>query len=84
MSIFHNGGIRWGSSVRRDFFFFFAWVLCVVWIGSIGMYLALATGHDNVHEAASVENTLVGAALGLLLLLLGLNLDAKYSLGWRF
>lgn len=48
------------------------------------MYLALATGHDNVDEAAGVENTLVGAALGLLLLLLGLNLDSKYSLGWRF
>lgn len=41
---------------------------------SVGMYLALATGHGNVHETASVENTLVGAALGGLLLLLRLDL----------
>ena len=40
------------------------------------MYLALATGHGDVDEAAGVENTLVGAALGLLLLLLGLDLCA--------
>lgn len=45
------------------------------WKGvSVGMYLALATGHGNVNEAAGVEDTLVGAALGLLLLLLGLDL----------
>lgn len=44
------------------------------------MYLALATGHGNVDETASVENTLVGATLGVLLLLLGLDLDAKLSL----
>lgn len=45
------------------------------WRGvSVGMYLALATGHGNVNEAAGVEDTLVGAALGLLLLLLGLDL----------
>lgn len=51
--------------------------MCVMdgWKGiSVGMYLALATGHGNVHETASVENTLVGAALGGLLLLLGLDL----------
>lgn len=40
------------------------------------MYLALATGHGDVDEAAGVENALVGAALGLLLLLLGLDLCA--------
>lgn len=51
---------------------------------SVGMYLALATGHRHVHETASVLNTLVGAALGVLLLLLGLDLDAKFQLGcWR-
>lgn len=72
------------SSSRKSFLFVCVWVLCVVWVGSVDMYLALATGHDNVDEAAGVENTLVGAALGLLLLLLGLNLDSKYSLGWRF
>lgn len=44
------------------------------------MYLALATGHGNVDETASVEHTLVGATLGVLLLLLGLDLDAKSSL----
>jgi hypothetical protein len=44
------------------------------------MYLALATGHGNVDETASVEDTLVGATLGVLLLLLGLDLDAKLSL----
>lgn len=44
------------------------------------MYLALATGHGNVDETASVKNTLVGATLGVLLLLLGLDLDAKLSL----
>lgn len=51
------------------------------------MYLALATGHGNVDETTGVEHTLVGATLGVLLLLLGLNLDAKLSLkkgfGWR-
>ena len=44
------------------------------------MYLALATGHGNVDETAGVEDTLVGATLGVLLLLLGLDLDAKLSL----
>lgn len=44
------------------------------------MYLALATGHGNVDETASVKNTLVGATLGVLLLLLRLDLDAKMSL----
>ena len=38
------------------------------------MYLALATGHGNVDETAGIQDTLVGAALGGLLLLLGLNL----------
>jgi hypothetical protein len=38
------------------------------------MYLALATGQGNVHETAGVQNALVGATLGVLLLLLGLNL----------
>jgi hypothetical protein len=51
------------------------------------MYLALATSHGNVDETAGVKNTLVGATLGVLLLLLGLDLDAKLSLkglaGWR-
>lgn len=48
------------------------------------MYLALATGHGNVDETASVENTLVGATLGVLLLLLGLDLDAiiVVKTGW--
>lgn len=51
------------------------------------MYLALATGHGNIDEAAGVEDTLVGATLGVLLLLLGLDLDAESSLkdwsdGW--
>jgi hypothetical protein len=44
------------------------------------MYLALATSHGNVDETTSVEHTLVGATLGVLLLLLGLDLDAKLSL----
>lgn len=47
------------------------------------MYLALATGHGDIDETASVKNTLVGATLGVLLLLLGLDLDARLSLkGW--
>lgn len=50
------------------------------WGESVGMYLALATGHGNVDETASVDHTLVGATLGVLLLLLGLDLDAKLSL----
>jgi hypothetical protein len=48
------------------------------------MYLALATGHDDVDETAGVQDTLVGATLGALLLLLGLNLYAEDQLGWRF
>lgn len=36
--------------------------------------LALATGHGDVHETAGVCEPLLGAALGGLLLLLGLNL----------
>lgn len=54
----------------------FEWVCVWSWLEgvSVGMYLALATGHGNVNEAAGVEDTLVGAALGLLLLLLGLDL----------
>lgn len=39
-------------------------------------YLSLATGHGDVHETASVCDSLLGAALGGLLLLLGLNLKA--------
>lgn len=38
------------------------------------MYLALATGHGHVNETAGVQDALVGAALGGLLLLLGLDL----------
>lgn len=56
-------------------------VLCDGWNFSVGMYLALATGHGNVHEAAGVQDTLVGATLGVLLLLLGLNLYSKFQLG---
>lgn len=70
--------------ILRDWFVFG----CVLCVGeSFDMYLALATGHGNVDETAGVENTLVGATLGVLLLLLGLDLDAKLSLkglvGWR-
>lgn len=49
---------------------------------SVGMYLALATSHGNVHEAAGVQDALVGATLGVLLLLLGLDLCSKFQLGW--
>lgn len=45
------------------------------------MYLALATGHGNVDETAGVQDALVGAALGLLGLLLGLDLYAESTLG---
>lgn len=45
------------------------------------MYLALATGHGNVDETAGVLDALVGAALGGLLLLLGLDLYSKSLLG---
>lgn len=48
---------------------------------SVGMYLALATGHGNVHEAAGVQDALVSATLGVLLLLLGLDLCSKFQLG---
>jgi len=48
---------------------------------SVGMYLALATGHGDVNETAGVENTLVSAALGVLLLLLGLDLYSNGLLG---
>jgi hypothetical protein len=64
----------------------FEWVCVCSWLEgvSVGMYLALATGHGNVNEAAGVEDTLVGAALGLLLLLLGLDLYSGCLLGcWR-
>lgn len=40
-------------------------------------YLPLATGEGDVHEAAGVYEPLPGAALGDLLLLLGLNLHAE-------
>ena len=45
--------------------------------------LALATGHGDVYETAGVCEPLLGAALGGLLLLLGLNLyrvSANYPL----
>jgi hypothetical protein len=45
------------------------------------MYLALATGHGDVDETTGVQDTLVGAALGGLLLLLGLNLYSEDQLG---
>jgi hypothetical protein len=40
----------------------------------VGVHLPLATGHGDVDEAAGVSEPLLGAALGGLLLLLGLNL----------
>lgn len=48
---------------------------------SVEMYLALATGHSHVDETAGVQDTLVGASLGGLLLLLGIDLDSKSVLG---
>ena len=42
--------------------------------GRVGVHLPLAAGHGDVDEAAGVEDALVGAALGRLLLLLGLDL----------
>ena len=44
-------------------------------MGSLS-YLPLAAGHGDVDEAAGVGNSLLGATLGRLLLLLGLNLCA--------
>ena len=41
--------------------------------------LPLATGHGDVDETASVSEPLLGAALGGLLLLLGLNLFPTYQ-----
>ena len=43
-------------------------------LAGVGVHLALATGHGNVDETAGVKNTLVGATLRVLLLLLGLDL----------
>ena len=43
----------------------------------VGVHLPLAAGHGDVYEAAGVSEPLLGAALGGLLLLLGLNLDAN-------
>lgn len=40
-------------------------------------YLPLASGHGDVDEAAGVSDSLLGTALGGLLLLLGLNLYSK-------
>lgn len=40
----------------------------------LSAYLSLATGHGDVHETTSVRDSLLGAALGGLLLLLRLNL----------
>lgn len=45
--------------------------------GRVGVHLALAAGHDDVHEAAGVCETLLRAALGDLLLLLLLDLCAR-------
>lgn len=42
--------------------------------GRVGVHLALAASHDDVHEAAGVGDTLLRAALGDLLLLLLLDL----------
>jgi hypothetical protein len=42
--------------------------------GGVGVHLALATGHDDVYEAAGVGDALLRAALGDLLLLLLLDL----------
>jgi hypothetical protein len=44
------------------------------WICADATDLPLATGHGDVDEAAGVSEPLLGAALGGLLLLLGLNL----------
>jgi hypothetical protein len=44
-------------------------------------YLALATGHGNVDEAAGVCEPLLGAALGRLLLLLGFDLAFRLVVG---
>ncbi len=41
--------------------------------------LPLATGESNVYESAGVCDTLLSAALGGLLLLLGLNLIVIYQ-----
>jgi len=44
--------------------------------GRVGVHLSLATGHGDVHETASVLDSLLCAALGGLLLLLRLNLGS--------
>ena len=46
------------------------------------MYLAHGTGHSYVNKATGVLNTLVCAALRVLLLLLGLDLQMKIWLAW--
>ena len=45
----------------------------------VGMmpYLSLATGHCDVHEPSGVGNSLLGSALGCLLLLLWFNLESN-------
>ena len=45
--------------------------------GRVGVHLSLATGEGDVDETAGVCEPLLGAALGGLLLLLGLNLFPK-------
>ena len=40
----------------------------------VGVHLSLATSHGDVDEAAGISDALLRAALGRLLLLLGLNL----------
>lgn len=47
--------------------------------GGVGVHLALAAGHDDVHEAAGVCETLLRAALGDLLLLLLLDLWGAHA-----
>ena len=47
--------------------------------GRVGVHLALAAGHDDVHEAAGVCETLLRAALGDLLLLLLLDLWVAHA-----
>ena len=44
--------------------------------GRVGVHLSLATSHGDVHETAGVRDSLLCAALGGLLLLLGLNLGS--------
>lgn len=49
-------------------------VVVVTWGASPTTDLALATRHRNIDESSGICDSLLGAALGGLLLLLGLNL----------